>query len=104
MAEQLRRGAKMLSISCPECGLPLLQQKSGEIFCTYCRREVKILKDGEKPESIELADNIDAVINKKIRLIQDKLETEDNPTNIKLLAETLISLLDVQKRLAIKKG
>ena len=36
MADLLRKGATMLSRSCPECGTPLFQLKSGDIVCANC--------------------------------------------------------------------
>ena len=55
MAELLRSGAKMLSQSCPECGSPLFQLKSGEIWCANCQRRVVIVSEGEDVYSLSLA-------------------------------------------------
>jgi len=47
MAEMLRQGAKMLSYSCPECGSPLFQLKSGEVWCARCQKRVVIVAEDE---------------------------------------------------------
>jgi len=99
MAEMLRRGAKMLSLTCPECGSPLFQMKSGEVYCPGCKREVKILKEGEDEKKITLQTSLEKTLNNKIELIQAKLEAETDHLRIKELAETLNSLLVSLKQL-----
>ena len=42
--ELLYKGAKMLSQHCPECKVPLFEDK-GRIFCPSCKREVVFEKD-----------------------------------------------------------
>jgi UPF0148 protein len=94
MAEMLRRGAKMLSLACPECGSPLFQMQSGEVYCPNCKREVKILKEGEDEKKVTLQTSLEKTLNNKVELIQAKLEVETDPMKIKELAETLDVLLN----------
>jgi UPF0148 protein len=98
MAEMLRKGAKMLSLSCPECGSPLFQLKNGETHCLKCKREVKIMKEGETPESASLQGSLEKTITRKISLIQRELDEETDPAGIRDLTETLTALLDTLRR------
>jgi len=99
MAEMLRKGAKMLSMSCPECGTPLFQLKSGEIFCPHEKREVKIVKEGETPESLRQEATLEQTIQSKLVLLQMKLELANEPVEIRELAQTINALLDTLSRL-----
>ncbi len=99
MAEMLRKGAKMLSLACPECGSPLFQMQSGELYCPKDKREVKILKDGEDEKKVTLQTSLEKTINNKVELIGAKLEAETDPTKIKELVETLNMLLIALKNI-----
>ena len=76
MGEMLRQGAKMLSMTCPECGAPLFQLKSGEIFCPREKREVKIVKKGEDTEKATQDASLEKTLQAKLRLIHQRLEAE----------------------------
>ena len=52
MGELLRKGARMMSEACPECGTPLFRFKGGEIVCPSCNRPVKVVKGDETQESL----------------------------------------------------
>ena len=100
MAEMLRKGAKMLSMSCPECGTPLFQLKTGEIFCPHEKREVKIVKEGETPETLRQEATLEQTIQSKLVLLQTRLEVgELNHAEIRELAQTINALLDTLSRL-----
>lgn len=107
MAELLRSGARMLSQSCPECGSPLFQLKSGDIWCAKCQRRVIIISEGEdvaveaglKLESIERA------IVDKLSSMEAILSRENDPASLKGIAEVLDALLAALERLKrIRKG
>ena len=103
MAEMLRQGAKMLSMSCPECGAPLFQLKTGEIFCPREKREVKIMKDGETPEKAKQDASLEKTLQSKIQLLQQRLDVENDPAEIRELAQTITILLDTLNRLKSDK-
>jgi UPF0148 protein len=99
MAALLRKGAKMLSINCPECSSPLFQLKTGEILCPSCRREVKVLEAGEDAEKVTLSIGLERTLTAKLQLIQRRLEAEEDPERIKSLTETLTTLFSALRQL-----
>jgi UPF0148 protein len=103
MAELLRQGAKMLSTTCPECGAPLFQLKTGEMFCPREKREVKLVKEGETLEKIKKDASLDKTLQAKLSLLQQRLEVASEPAEIKELTETIITLLDALARLNPRK-
>jgi UPF0148 protein len=102
MAGMLRKGAKMLSMSCPECGTPLFQLKTGEIFCPHENREVKIVKEGETPETLRQEATLEQTVQAKLPLLQTRLEASTDPSEIRELALTINTLLDTLSRLRAK--
>jgi len=104
MADMLRQGAKMLSTSCPECGTPLFQLKSGEIFCPHEKREVKIIKDGEDLEKAKQDATLEQTLQSKLRLLQQRLEAETDPPEIRELTQTITAVLDTLSRLKPEKA
>jgi len=103
MAEMLRQGAKMLSMSCPECGAPLFQLKTGEIFCPKEKREVKIMKEGEDPERAKQGASLERTLQSKLQLLQQRLEAEEDPAEIRELTVTITAILDALSRLKPEK-
>jgi len=99
MAEMIRQGAKMLSTTCPECGAPLFQLKTGETFCPRERREVKIVKDGKDAQKVAQEADLERILQTKLQFLQHRLDAETEPTEIKKLTETIITLLEAQRHL-----
>lgn len=55
IAKVLMDGGKLLAESCPVCSTPLVQLKSGEVFCVNCQKRVVIIeKDEELVEKLSL--------------------------------------------------
>lgn len=106
MAELLRSGAKMLSHSCPECGSPLFQLKSGEVWCAKCQRRVIIVPEGEEaPETGFKLESLEQAIVSKLASMTGLLSSEDDPNRLKETAEALNALLASLERLRrIRKG
>jgi UPF0148 protein len=104
MAEMIRQGAKMLSSTCPECGAPLFQLKTGETFCPQERREVKIVKDGKDAQKVAQEADLERILQTKLQLLQHRLDAETEPTEIKKLTETIITLLEAQRHLKPVNG
>lgn len=104
MGEMIRQGAKMLSTTCPECGAPLFQLKNGETFCPRERREVKIVKDGKDAQKMAQDASLERTLQTKLQLLQNRLDAETEPTEIKKLTETIITLLEAQRQLKPVNG
>lgn len=108
MAELLRSGAKMLSYNCPECGSPLFQLKSGEIWCARCQRRVVIVAEDED-ESVAtrelLLESVERTLVEKLSSVNQVLSAEVEPAKVKELADVLSVLLASLERLRrIRKG
>jgi UPF0148 protein len=99
MAEMIRQGAKMLSSTCPQCGAPLFQLKTGETYCPQERREVKVVKDGKDPQKVAQDASLERTLQTKLQLLQHRLDAETEPTEIRKLTETIITLLEAQRSL-----
>jgi UPF0148 protein len=107
MAKLLRSGARMLSQSCPECGSPLFQLKSGEIWCAKCQRRVIIVSEGE--ESLATVgprlESLENVLVDKLSSLEELLVQEREPEKLKIVTETLNMLLtSLEKSRRIRKG
>jgi UPF0148 protein len=98
MAELLRKGARMMSEACPECGTPLFRLKSGEIICPSCNRPVKVVKGDTTKDEVAQQGGLEATIRKKIGEVQAALENEKEPTSIRELTSTLMALLDALEK------
>jgi UPF0148 protein len=98
MAELLRKGARMLGDSCPECNTPLFQLKSEEIICPVCQKPVKYLSHSHDLEEVIQKGNLESIITNKINEIQGMLQKESNIEQIKKITETLLVLLEARKQ------
>ncbi|MBY9017362.1 MAG: hypothetical protein KGD66_00885 [Candidatus Lokiarchaeota archaeon] len=112
MADLLKSGHKMLSLSCPICNNPIFQKKSGTSFCAICNREVLLVdKDsnkndvGIKPsvnnplEITNLKSEIISVLTEKINWIAHKLENETQLHIINEYLELILNLLNILEKL-----
>ncbi len=112
MADLLKSGHKMLSLSCPICNNPLFQNKSGITFCAICNREVLLVdKDSNKNdvalkptvnnplEITNLDSEIKSVIIEKINWIAHKLENETQLHIINEYLELILNLLKILEKL-----
>ena len=107
MAELLRSGARMLSRSCPECGSPLFQLKSGEIWCAKCQRRVVIVAEGEEvaTEAGAQLESLERTIVGKLSSMETLLTQENDLEKLKNVADVLDKLLATLERLRrIRKG
>ncbi len=101
MADLLREGATMLSRSCPECGTPLFQIKSGDIVCAKCKRRVVIVPEGEEAtaEAGMRLESVEKVIVEKLVTLGQAMSQESDPEALRSLSELLDSLLGNLERL-----
>jgi UPF0148 protein len=96
MAKLLRQGARMLGDTCPECGTPIFQLKTGEIICPMCQRPVKFIDKDQDLKEIEEREGLELTLSKKIIYVQNLLDKEKNIEKIKEITETLELLLKVK--------
>ncbi len=54
MAQLIRAGARLTSYSCPACGTPLLQLKTGEYYCAKCDKQVVIVRSEEEEAQVTM--------------------------------------------------
>ena len=102
MAEMLRKGAKMLSYNCPECGSPLFQLKSGEIWCAKCQRRVVIVAEDEDESAATMEllwESLEQNLVEKLSSVNSLLSAEAEPAKVKDLAEVVSVLLTSIERL-----
>ncbi|MBN1682681.1 hypothetical protein JW865_03920 [Candidatus Bathyarchaeota archaeon] len=99
MAELLRKGAKMLSISCPECSSPLFQMKNGEIYCSKCKKNIKIVDEKENIDQLEINIKLQNTILEKIKLLEKALKFEEDLNKINDITTTISYLLDILKKI-----
>jgi len=107
MADLLREGATMLSRSCPECGTPLFQLKSGEIVCANCQRRVVIVPEGEEAtaEAGLQLESVEKVIVEKLVKLGQTMAQENDPKSLKAYSELVDSFLgNLEKLRASRKG
>ena len=98
MGELLRKGATMLSESCPECNTPLFRLKDSSLVCSMCNKPVIIVSADTDTEGIAQQGSIDETLLNKVKEIQGKIEAETEPEKINTLLETLTKLLDARER------
>jgi uncharacterized Zn finger protein (UPF0148 family) len=112
MADLLKSGHKMLSLSCPICNNPIFQKKSGTTFCAICNREVLLVdKDSNKNdvdikptvnnplEITNLNSEIKSVLIEKINWIAHKLENETQLHIINEYLELILNVLNILEKL-----
>ncbi|MBY9016418.1 MAG: hypothetical protein KGD68_12055 [Candidatus Lokiarchaeota archaeon] len=112
MADLLKSGHKMLSLSCPICNNPIFQNKSGTNFCAICNREVLLVdKDSNKNdvdikptvnnplEITNLDSEINSVLIEKINWIAHRLENETQLHVINEYLELILNLLNILEKL-----
>ncbi len=102
MAELLRSGAKMLSYNCPECGSPLFQLKSGEIWCARCQRRVVIVSEAEGEAAVKrelVWESLESTLIDKLSSMNELLYAEGSPERVREIAEAIYLLLNSIERL-----
>jgi uncharacterized Zn finger protein (UPF0148 family) len=99
MAEFLSKGARMLSESCPECGVPLFKLVSDEIICPRCNRMVKMVSENETVEQVLAETKLDKILRLKLNYLGDILTVEKEVSRIKEIVEIISQILKIQKEL-----
>ena len=112
MADLLKSGHKMLSLSCPICNNPIFQNKSGTTFCAICNREVALVDKDSNKNNVDIKPtvnnllkntNLDSAINsvliEKINWIAHRLENETQLHIINKYLELILNLLNILEKL-----
>jgi uncharacterized Zn finger protein (UPF0148 family) len=101
-AALLRKGGKLLGSVCPDCGSPLIQLKTGEVYCPREKKEVHIDSEGGRETDVVVEVELEKVLTQKLRLLKDQLDTETDPMKIKLITDAINSLLTALRLLMEK--
>ena len=103
MADMLRQGARMLNATCPQCGSPLFQLKTGEIYCPTEKREVKFVEGGEGAGKERRDGTLEKTLQAKLQQLRERLDAATDPVEIGELAHTVIVVLDALNKLSERK-
>jgi len=102
MADLLRSGATLTSLSCPVCSSPLFRMKNGDLWCAHCQKKVIVVKEGEEiseAQSIAALSIVEQTLFEKILEINDKIKGAENLDDLQRLSATLSSLLENLRRI-----
>ena len=102
MADLLRSGATMTSLSCPVCSSPLLRLKNGDLWCGQCQKKVIVVKEGEEYDearSITMLSTVEQTLLDKILEVNEGIRAASDLDDLQKLSVTLSSLLDNLKRI-----
>jgi uncharacterized Zn finger protein (UPF0148 family) len=106
MSKYLLSGAKMLQISCPNCNIPLVQEKDNpRIFCANCLKEAKYVSDEKEAESLEekltysvtsksILTELENILTGKLQNISIKIASESDLNDLNHLLDTTSKILN----------
>ena len=100
MANMLRRGASLLSQSCPQCGAPLFKIKD-DIYCPTCEKKVVIVKEGEEVPSVIgslMVSDLANVLYDKLRETVEYIKNETDLDRLQELLRIVVGILDALER------
>jgi len=107
MAELLKAGATMLSMTCPVDKVPLFKLRSGEVICPVCGTRFYIVKDeaerGAATSSIAL-ENLERTVVSKIVQLNDSLRTLNADMVSKDMLESLKLWLEILEKIRSLRG
>ncbi len=95
MSDALRSGAKMLSEICPVCNSPLFEI-GGELRCIRCDKPVVIVREDSETlvaSTPLILSRLENALAAKIDVLTVLLQRSTDPEEIKVLSETLASLV-----------
>jgi len=107
MAELLKAGATMLSMTCPVDKVPLFKLRSGEVICPVCGTRFYIVKDETErvaaTSSIAL-ENLERTVVSKIVQLNDSLRTLNADMVSKDMLESLKLWLEILEKIRSLRG
>jgi UPF0148 protein len=106
MADLLRSGATMMAEACPDCKVPIFRLVGGEMTCPSCGRRVVFAKSAEAETLAAQTESsgLDALLQRKIKSIKERMEGTDDPKELESLSNSLSSLLDSLEKVRRRKG
>ena len=102
MADLLRSGATLTSLSCPVCSSPLFRLKNGDLWCGQCQKKVIVVKEGrefDEAQSITTLSTIEYTLMEKLQEINEKIRDTGDSDEIQKLSAVLSSLLENLERI-----
>ncbi len=105
MADMLRKGAKMLSQVCPDCGVPLFKIDSN-IYCPSCGRKAVIIgKESEVgANEVKTILSLHDTLISKLKYLEERIkEEEETDKLIKLINAVILHLDAIAKSEEIRK-
>lgn len=100
-ARLLRKGAKMLSLYCPECHFPIFEAE-GKKFCPNCRREVvieEVVEKKEKVGEVKVDSGALVAVERAILRVCELIANSSSVEEIRILSESLEKLAVAFERL-----
>jgi len=97
MADLLRSGATLTSLSCPACSSPLFRLKNGDLWCGHCQKKVIVVKEGrefDEAQSITALSTVEQALLEKVLEINEKIRSTDDSDDLQKLSAILSSLLE----------
>jgi uncharacterized Zn finger protein (UPF0148 family) len=106
MSKYLLSGAKMLQVSCPNCNIPLIQEKDNpRVFCANCLRDVQYVDNEEEAQVLEekltfsvtskpILVELENVLIGKVQNITSKIASESKLDDLNHLLDTLAKILE----------
>ena len=97
MADLLRSGATLTSLSCPACSSPLFRLKNGDLWCGQCQKKVIVVKEGQEvaeARSITMLSTVEYTLMEKMQEINEKIRNTNDADEIQKLSNVLSSLLE----------
>ena len=107
MSEVLKQGATLTELACPVCASPLFRFKSGELRCVRCDKRVVVVREGESTEKIEghaKLSSLESTILEKIRAVEERIRSEEDPEELQKLNTVLASFLENLQKLRRMKA
>jgi len=100
MADLLRSGATLTSLSCPVCASPLFKLKSGELWCAKCKKRVVVVKE-EETEAVSpvLLGSLESTLLAKIQELDRMMRDEEDIDQLLRLGAVLSNMLENLERL-----
>lgn len=105
MSKYLLGGARMLQVSCPDCNIPLIQEKDNKkIFCANCLKNAEYVKNEEEAQVLEeklthsitskpILKELEAILMGKIQSLSTKIASESNLDDLDHLLDTTSKIL-----------
>ena len=100
MADLLRSGATLTSLSCPACSSPLFRLKNGDLWCAHCRKKVIVVREGQEFDEAQrltvltALSSLERTLLDKMMEINEKIRDTNDPDDLQRLSVLLSSLLE----------